>query len=359
VKVLVLLAVFATGIVCAIKITVGDNIPGSSYIRPNHPWNQCFNLFSKEFMGPYQLLVYVKAGRQGGLLDPEAINAMGDFSDYLKDECGAKDSIAFDMMIKMARVMLMDGNPKWQTVPVSRKQVERLAGLVMEQGGVESFMDKTFTEATISPFFPENDTAHIDEYTSKMQAYIESHRSNTLEFSLGGGLLGMTKALNDGTRDAYTKTLAAAFVAMLVLGTLVTGSMLLGTIITLPIAAAQAVVWVIMHAAGMPISMPLVPVAAVSVGFGAVFGYHLIQQITMSSRESVGYETTARNAWATAGGAVLFMGLLVFAACLPWFFIGLKFQSTMVLMVGITVIIQAIASVLFVPALVNWLTPKQ
>ena len=353
---IVLLTLLALGVVCATKLAVGDNIPGSSYIRPNHPWNQCFNLFSKKFMGPYQLLVYVKARTQGGLLDPEAINAMGDFSDYLKDECGAKDSIAFDMMIKMSRVMLMDGNPKWQTVPVSKKQVERLAGLVMEQGGVESFMDKTFTEATISPFFPNHDAKSIDEYASKMQTYIETHPSDSLEFSLGGGLLGMTKPINDGTKDSYAKTLAAAFVAILVLGTLVTGSLLLGATITLPIAAAQAVVWIVMLFAGIPLSMSVVPAAVVSVGFGAMFGYYMIRHLVMSPGETVANATAVKNRGKSSYGGVLFLGGLVCVACLPWCFIGLKFQSTTVLMVGITVILQAIASVIFVPALVSFLT---
>ena len=44
--------------------------------------------------------------------------------------------------------------------------------LVVEQGGVESFIDRTFTEATVSPFFPEKETERIDEYASRMQAYI-------------------------------------------------------------------------------------------------------------------------------------------------------------------------------------------
>ena len=161
-----LAAILVVGGFCATRLEVGDNVPGSSYIRPGHPWNQCFRLMADKFMGPYQLLVYAKAKEEGGLLDPEAVNAIGDFSRYLKQQCGARDSVAFDMMVNAARNMMMDGNPKWQTVPVSREQVKGMGELVVEQGGVEDFIDRTFTEATVSPFFPEAETERIEEYAS-------------------------------------------------------------------------------------------------------------------------------------------------------------------------------------------------
>lgn len=354
---IILALILAIGGFSARRLAVGDNIPGVSYIRHNHPWNQCFNLFSKKFMGPYQLLVYVKAKDKGGLLDPETLGAIGDFSNYLKDECGAKDSIAFDYMVQMARVMLMDGNPKWQTVPVSRKKVESLAGMVMEEGGVESFIDKTFTQATISPFFPESNAKSIDKYATLMQAYIDNHPSDKVEFSLGGGLLGMTKVLNDGIRKAYARILMAAFIGVVILGILVSTSLILSLIMTLPIAAAQAVLWLIMSGSGMPVSMPVVPVTAVSIGFGFVFGHYLLKVIALAYQEYGDHDTAIRTALGKTGGMVMFMGLLVFAASLPWFFIGMKFQSNMLLITGVMVILETIASLMFIPALVRWSKP--
>ncbi|MEA3223868.1 MAG: MMPL family transporter [Thermodesulfobacteriota bacterium] len=357
VMLIILALILAIGGFSARRLAIGDNIPGVSYIRPNHPWNQCFNLFSKKFMGPYQLLVYVKARDKGGLLDPEALGAMGDFSNYLKHECGARDSIAFDYMVRMARVMLMDGNPKWQTIPVSEEKIEGLAGMVMEEGGVESFMDKTFTQATISPFFPESDAKNIDKYVSKMQAYIDSHPFDKVEFSLGGGLLGMTKVLNDGIRDTYPKILTAAFIGMFILGILASKSLLLSLIMGLPIVAVQVVLWLIMTSLGMPVSLPVVPVTAVSIGFGFMFGYYLLRQIAFAYQESADHDTAIRDGLGNIGGVVIFMSILIFTTCLPWFFIGLKFQSNMVLIFGITLILESITALIFVPALISWVKP--
>jgi len=348
-----LVAILLIGGFGARKLEVGDNVPGPSYIRPGHPWNQCFQLMAEKFMGPYQLLVYGKAREEGGMLDPEAVNAVGDFSRYLRHQCGARDSIAFDMMVKAARHMLMDGNPKWQTVPLSGEQVKGMGELVVEQGGVESFIDKTFTEATISPFFPENDTRHIEEYVSMMQTYIDQNPSEKIDFSLGGGLLGMIKAVNDATRHAYWKTLAVAFGLVFLCGILVTGSLLKGFAATLPIAAAQGVVWMIMTAAGMKINMPVTVVSAAAIGFCSVFGFSLVCKMGAARDGSDRKQTDPRPGPEGAGGTVLFLGVLLFAASLPWFFIGLRFPSQMVLALGTTVLLAAVLSALLVPAFVG------
>ena len=330
---LILAAVIVTGGLALKRVAVGDNIPGSSYLRPNHPWNQCFNLFTEKFMGPNQLLVYVQAQHAGGLIDPEALGAIGDFSDYLKYACGAKDSIAFDMMVQMARYTMSDGSPKWQTVPETRKQIEGLAGMILEQGGIESFMDKTFSRATISPFFPRSDAASIDTYALLMQAYIDSHPSAQLEFSLGGGLLGMTKLINDGVKADSPRIFIAAFLVLLVLGIVCTCSLIKDIALFLSIAAAQAALILIMAAAGIYLSLSLIPAIVAALSLGPLFGYCLFR------------------GGSEKGGNILFTGILVFAASLPWFFIGLKFQATMAMIFGIMVMLETVTALLFVPAL--------
>jgi uncharacterized protein len=315
------------------RLEVDGNVPGINYISPSHPWAQCFNLLNKKFMGPNQLLVYVRAKQPGGLVVPESINAVSDFSSYLVNECGARESIAYDYMVKMARWTMMDGNPKWLTLPMEKAQIEGLAGIVTEQGGVEDFIDKSYTQAVISPFFPNRDAGSIDNYSAKMQAYIDNNPCPTLEFRLGGGLLGMTKPQNDATRMAYPIVFIAALITVLALTSIVTLSLLKGFGITLFIAAAQALVWLVMLAVGKPVSMPVVAVTAAAIGFGAILGLALTNGIPRR------------------GSYV--MGLIVFAACLPWFFIGMRFQAVMLITFGGTVLAQMITSLLFIPALVK------
>ena len=325
------IVVLVAGSFASTRLGIGGNVPGTDYISTSHPWNQCFNLLAKKFMGPQQLLVYVKADKPGGLVEPEAMNAIGDFSSYLVNECGARESIAYDMMIKMCRWTLMDGNPKWMTLPLTRPEIEGLAGTVYEQGGVEDFIDPTFTQGTISPFFPNRDSRSIDTYAEKMQAYIDQHPVKGLTFSLGGGLLGMTKPQNDATRLSYPRVIFTSLFIVLVLGTLVWRSPLKGLGLTLSIGVAQALLWIVMLIAGMPVSLAVISVVAPAMALCFIHGSALIDS--------------------TPSGSATGMGLLVFAASLPFFFIGMKFQAVMLLMFGLMAALQTITGLMIIPAL--------
>ena len=348
---ILLALILVAGGLCAWKLKVGDNVPGPSYVRSGDPWNQGFDVMAEKFNGPYLFLVYVKAKKEGGLLQPEAINQMGDFSTYLTSEGIARQSLAFDWVVKLGRMSLMDGNPKWWTVPASKQDMAGLSRLLTFSGALDVLVDPSFSEATIASFFPESGTDRIDAYAAAMQKYIDSHPSEYVDFSLGGGLLAKAKAINDGTRDAYRKTLVLALVIVFFVGLFVTRSVLRSFIVTLSVAAGQALLVLIMTILGWPASLAAVPAAVIGVGFGAVFGAYLIRTAGGTGSEPADSEEGKGSRLGGAGGGVLFLGGTVFAGMAPWFFIGMKFQADMALYLGAAVLLQAISAVVFVPAL--------
>jgi hypothetical protein len=107
----------------------------------------------------------------------------------------------------------------------------------------------------------------------------------------------------------------------------------------------------IMAVAEMRINMPVTLVSAVAVGFCSVFGYCLIREMAMPPHVSDGNQPDGCPGFKRAGGVVLFLGVLLFGAALPWFFIGLRFPGQMVFASGVIVLLAAVSSVLLVPAL--------
>lgn len=160
----------------------------------------------------------------------------------------------------------------------------------------------------------------------------------------------MTKTVNDGTRDAYGRTLAVAFLLVLAAGVPVAGSLRSSLAAALPIAAAQGVVWLLMAVAGIKLNMPVALVSAPAVGFCPVFGNWLIREMQVPAYGSDPRRSSdARLAVREALGTVLFLGGLILAALFPWFFTGLRFSSRMALALGVTVFLAAVGSVVFPP----------
>ncbi len=327
----VLALLLALGVFSVYTIKPGDNTPGSSYLWYSNQWNKAFNLFTQKFMGPNQLLVYVKAKEEGGLCKPEALQDISAFSNFLKYRSGAKDSIAFDYMIQMARYTMSDGSPKWQTLPETDREGKGLGGTVTENSDVKEFIDPTYTQATISPFFPYRDSESINEYARLMQNYIDAHPSESVSFRLGGSLLGMVKLINDGIEGSYKIILAAMATIILILSILLLRSFKTGVSYSVIVMVSTMAVSMKLAFWGMPLSLPFVAVAAAGTGAAA----------TMAA-------TALEN---TRAGAVLFSSVLVLLMCLPWFFIGMRFQALMIMGFAVSAISGGILALIFLPVL--------
>jgi uncharacterized membrane protein YdfJ with MMPL/SSD domain len=107
-----------------------------------------------------------------------------------------------------------------------------------------------------------------------------------------------------------------------------------------------------MTALGGAISLATVPAALVAVGFGAVLGLYLVRQVEPQGGRSDDAGKPVGGGRGRAGGAVLFFGVLTFAAMLPWLFVDLRLLSDAALMLGITVLLQSIVIVTVIPSLV-------
>lgn len=311
------------------RIKAGDNIPGSSYLWCSNQWNRCFNLFTEKFMGPNQLLVYVKAKKEGGLIEPEALQDISAFSNYLKYKCGAKDSIAFDFMIQMARYTMSDGSPKWQTLPETAREGKGLGGMVTENSDVREFIDPTYTEAAISPFFPFRDPASINNYAEIMQAYIDARPSTSVEFSLGGSLLAMSKLINDGAEASFLPVLAAIGIIILFFSTIFMRSIKAGIIIGLITMSGIMIAIIKLLNLGMPLSLPFLTVIAAGAGVAAILA---LQASNVRTRTSV-----------------LFADLLVLFMSMPWFFIGMRFQALMIMCFAAIAVSAGLMALIFYP----------
>lgn len=327
----VLIALFALGVFSVYSIKSGDNIPGSSYLWCTNQWNKAFNLFTEKFMGPNQLLVYVKAKKEGGLCKPEALQDISAFSNFLKYRSGAKDSIAFDYMIEMARYTMSDGSPKWQTLPETDREGKGLGGTVTENSDVKEFIDSSYTQATISPFFPYRDRESINEYAKLMQEYIDAHPSESVTFSLGGSLLGMTKLINDGIEGSFKVILTAMAAIILVLSILLFRSLKTGVFYSVIVMISGMTVSMKLLFMGIPLSMPFAAVAAAGTGAAVVIVSKALDR--------------------TKTGVILFASVLVLLMCLPWFFIGMRFQALMIMGFAVTAISGGIFAMLFLPVL--------
>ena len=107
--------------------------------------------------------------------------------------------------------------------------------------------------------------------------------------------------------------------------------------------------------ASIPISLPIVPVSTVSMGFSFIYGYYLLSQAHPRLSEFKGKksELSFGQGLDKAINEILSVGTLMFFSLLPWVFIGLKNESSMALILLLTLSLQAVSSVVIITTFVN------
>ncbi len=345
----VLGCILVGGVFSLNRLPVGKNVPGSSYIPENHPWNRCFNIFSEKFVGPYELSIHIQAKEEGGLKDAQVLNEIGDFCSYLNTEGGAKKSVSITQIIKMSQAALMEGYPKWQTVPGQSDNIARSVVMLLTNPGMKKYMDSTWSEATLSTWPGKTDSRSIDAFISKVQQYISEHPSEKFSIKLGSGLAGQTKALNDGVQKAYPVTAAAALFIVFLTGAAVTRSTRMALFTVIPIAIAQCLIFIVMALFNIPVSLSIVPSCAVSVGLGMALAYPMLLSVRAQS---------GQNGETDYVRIIVFAGVFLSLILLPWSLIQMKFQGNMALMLWIAVLIETVSLIILSPLLIKVVSAK-
>jgi uncharacterized protein len=343
------------------QMKVGDTEAGAALLFADHPYNQAFKFFNKKFVGATQLVIIAEGKEPGAIRDPGTLMAMEDFQRYMETEGGAGGTLTLTNMIKRIFRMFHEGNPKWEMIPDDPRHLGQVGFLIASNtspGEMDRWLDSTWTNATITCFYKEYDSALIKRCISKAKEFIATHTPDKVRFRLAGGLLGILAAVNEEVEYSYWASLIAVFAACFVMCVVAFRSVMAGVIIILPLALSQVICETFMRLKGIDLNINTLPVAAVAVGIGIDYGIYLLARISEEYQVSRDYVGANRIALETTGKAIIFTATTIIAGVVFWVFIDLKFQAEMGLLLVILMFLNMVDAMIFIPSLVTLFKPK-
>jgi hypothetical protein len=139
----------------------------------------------------------------------------------------------------------------------------------------------------------------------------------------------MMKLINDGIKGSFDLVLVAMALIILVLSILLFRSFRAGILLSVVVIISGMAVSMKLTFWGMPLSLPFVTVAAAGTGAAAVLAANALDR--------------------AKAGAVLFASVLVLLMCLPWFFIGMRFQALMIIGFAVSALSGGVLALIFLP----------
>lgn len=357
----IIAAILVFGGIYSHNLKIGDTEAGSAILFPEHPYNEAFRFFNENFVGATQLIIMAEGKEEGAIKNYDTLKSMEDFQHFMETEGGAGGTLTFNNMIKRVYRMFHEGNPKWEMIPKSDKDLAQIGYIIRNNaapGEMDIYVDYSWTNATITCFYKSYNSDLIKNCIAKAREFIEKNKNDKVNYRLAGGLLGILYAVNEEVEYSYWVSLIVVFLACFLLCAITFRSFKCGAILIIPLAVSQIITEVFMLIYGIDVNINSLPVAAIAVGIGINYGIYLLARTNEEYAATGDYTAANRIAMDTTGKTIVFTESTMLAGIFFMIFVNMKFQSEMGLLLTILMLLNMINALVLIPVLVTIFKPK-
>ena len=362
----VIVVLFAVSIWFMAGIKIGDPTPGSPLLWPNHKYNRDQLLINKIFDASSENFLLYYEGERESVYDPEVLLTFEAFDRHMREKLPDiyKSPDSLINTVKMVNTTLHDGDHLWFQLVRNTDLLTGLMGYVKQATDPATqgrYIDRTLERAQLTLYFADHTSDNLLRIRDAAYDFFKTNPAKLSrgEFKLAGGRIGMEIALNEEIKKDTAKTDAIVYGAIFILCVLSYMSIVGGLMLTLPLIFANAVAVAFMAIQNIGLSINTLPVTAIGAGMGVDFAIYLYSRARDEYTVTNDFTKTILLSAATTGKAVVYTGLTMFAALLPWYFLsGLKFQAQMGLFLAVVFGMNVILTLTLHPLMLSIIKPK-
>lgn len=342
-----LLTLIATPL--ATRVSVGDVQGGAPELHHDSTYNQSLRRVGGLFSaGIDTLVVYGEVG-PNGCMNFAAMQALDDVAAALRPLPQVLAVRSVTDAAKTNNSGWHEGLFKWKALPRDGIALGEVIAPVQTSSGLLNH------DCSVLPVYVDT----IDHAANTIRAVVQhidtltaTIPDKTLRLHLAGGNLAVRAATNEVVTSAQFPVLATIYGVVFLMCVAGFRSWLAGFSIILPLAMVSVFCYALMHALNIGLTPYTLPVVAVGAGIGVDYSLYLFHQY----RCALQVHTSPRRALATALGqgvkVIAVTGFTLSAGVLPWIFSGLKYQADMGLLLAFLFVVNMLAAIVVMPALV-------
>ncbi len=361
-----IVGVLALSIWLSLGIKVGDPTPGSPLLWPDHKYNQDQALMNKAFDASSDNFMLFYEGKVGSVYDPAVLTTFEAFSRHMKQELPDiyKSSSSVISIVKMVNATLHDGDQLWYQLPKNPELLYGLMGYVKsntDMGTLSRFIDRMLQRAQMTIYFSDHTSDNLLRVRDAAYNFFKNRpmKLENGEFMLAGGRVGMEIALNDEMKERHLEMDSIVYGAIFVLCIISFLSIVGGAMLTVPLIFANLVAVAYMAMNNIGLSINTLPVTAIGAGMGVDFAIYFYSRCRDEFVNEGNWTKAILMGVRTTGKAVVYTGLTMFAALLPWYFMsGLKFQAQMGVFLAVVLGVNVLLTLTLHPLMLYFLKPR-
>lgn len=335
------------------QMKIGDLKPGAPTLRQDAVYNQDTAFIVENYTIGVDIISIIVETEPESCTNYDVMSRIDDFEWTITNVEGVQSAVSLATVAKLYNAAYNEGSLYWRVLSRNQSVLSQATGRIPTTSGLLS------SDCQIMPilvFLEDHKAETIDRVVAAVKKYADQYNSETLQFKLATGAVGVMAATNEEVKKALTPMLVWVYSAVILLCLISFRSIKATICVIVPLIVVTFLAEALMTLLEIGLTTATLPVFALGVGVGVDYGIYIF------SRMMIFLEETKRNVveayfetLRVTGNAVVFTGLTLAIGVSTWIFSALQFQADMGILLTFMFLVNMIGAIVLLPALAAWL----
>lgn len=342
------LALLTCGALESRMLQVGDLRLGVAELRPDSRYNQDSALIASRFAIGVDVLQVIIETEPNGCIDYDVMTEIDRFQWHMANMPGVQSTLSLPQVAKVIHAGWNEGSLKWRVLPRHESSLAQAVAPIDTSSGL---LNADCSVMPVQIFTADHKADTINRVVDAAKNYAAADTSERHVFRLATGNVGVIAATNEVVEAAQIPILLYVYVAIIALCGLTFRSGRAVLCIVLPLGLVSVLVYALMAALDIGLTISTLPVAALAVGIGVDYGIYVYARLEGFLRQGLELAQAYRETLRVTGKAVLLTGLTLAIGVSSWAFSALQFQADMGILLTFVFLANMLGALLLLPAL--------
>ncbi len=307
------------------KVNVEVNV--IKFFKPGNPIRESSEFIDKELTGSMSLLFKAT----GDMKDPHVLNDMLLIQEKAESFPQSNTSISIADVIKSMHKVVMDDDPKFETIPETRGKVNNLFTMYSMSGDPDDFnslVDYDYETGLITSLLNSISTKESVEMVAELESFIEENVTSDLEIKISGMVVFLRDFVDLVVRSSFM-SIGLGIIIILIIAWIFFFSVRWGLLSVIPLVSAIILNFGLMGHFEVHLSHMTALLTSIIIGVGVDFAIHYIAEFRRNARRGYSLEEVSVKTTEDVGYPILLdvasnMGFaaLLFSALIPLNYMG-------------------------------------
>ena len=339
---------YGIGFQQATKMKIGDLQGGAPALHQDSRYNQDTFFITDHFSITTDVMTVIVEAEPEACTYHSVLSQIDQFEWMVANTPGVESTASLASVAQKVNAGFNEGNPRWEILPRTTASLVQAVGQVPTTSGL---LNGNCSVMPVYLFLKDHKAETIEVVVKKVKAVAAELNSDTLQFKLASGPVGVMAATNEAVSEAQLPMMIYVYGAVFVLCLISFKSLKATIAVIIPLYVVSTLAQALMTLLDIGLAVSTLPVIALGVGIGVDYGIYILSTMSNKLTNGMPIQQAYFEALVERGSAVIFTGLTLAIGVSTWFFSALKFQMDMGILLTFMFLVNMLGAIIILPAL--------